>query len=74
VTIFGSTDPDATGPAGPVARIVRHRVDCAPCLLRDCPIDHRCMTGVTVERVLAAAGDLWRQTESSGYQTQDTNA
>src|SRR4029078_12716663 len=23
----------------------------APCMLRECPIDHRCMTGVTVDEV-----------------------
>jgi hypothetical protein len=27
--------------------------------LRDCPIDHRCMTRVTTDRVAAAARDLW---------------
>ena len=30
---------------------VRHAVDCAPCMLRECPIDHRCMTGVSVDQV-----------------------
>jgi heptosyltransferase-2 len=27
---------------------------CRPCLLRDCPIDHRCMKRVTVDQVAAA--------------------
>src|SRR5206468_3043051 len=30
-------------------------VDCAPCLLRECPIDHRCMTRVSVDQVYEAA-------------------
>ena len=60
VTVFGSTDPTTTGPLGQAARIVRQSVDCSPCLLRECPIDHRCMTRVTVEQVAGTALDLWR--------------
>jgi heptosyltransferase-2 len=37
---------------------VREEVECAPCLLRECPIDHRCMTRVGVDRVAAAALEL----------------
>ncbi len=58
VTIFGATNPITTGPTGPLARIVREPVPCSPCLLRECPIDHRCMTGVPVARVTAAAEEL----------------
>jgi len=58
VTVFGATDHTTTGPTGPLARVVRQPVDCSPCLLRECPIDHRCMTRVTVEQVVAAA-TLW---------------
>ncbi len=55
VAIFGPTNPAATSPAGGPYTVVRRPVDCAPCLLRECPIDHRCMTGVTVDEVVAAA-------------------
>jgi heptosyltransferase-2 len=55
VTVFGPTDETATGPLGPSARLVREPVDCAPCLLRECPIDHRCMTRVDSARVAEAA-------------------
>jgi heptosyltransferase II len=58
VTVFGPTDETATGPLGPGARLVREPVDCAPCLLRECPIDHRCMTRVTADRVVQAAQEL----------------
>jgi heptosyltransferase II len=58
VTVFGPTDEMATGPLGSVARLVREPVDCAPCLLRECPIDHRCMTRVTADRVVLAARQL----------------
>ena len=60
VAVFGATDDIATGPTGPLARVVRQHVDCSPCLLRECPIDHRCMTRVTPERVVAAAMTLLR--------------
>jgi len=58
VAVFGSTDERVTGPYGPRARIVKHVVECSPCLLRECPIDHRCMTRVTVENVCTAAREL----------------
>ena len=55
VTVFGPTDETATGPVGASAILVRKVVHCAPCKLRECPIDHRCMTRVTVQHVVAAA-------------------
>ncbi len=55
LVIFGPTNPLTTRPFSPVAEILRHPPDCAPCMLRDCPIDHRCMTAVTVEEVLSQA-------------------
>jgi len=55
VTVFGATDEGATGPTGPLAHIVREPVECSPCLLRECPIDHRCMTRVSVSRVARTA-------------------
>lgn len=58
VTVFGATDHIATGPTGPLARVVREPVFCSPCLLRECPIDHRCMTEVPAARVARTALDL----------------
>jgi heptosyltransferase-2 len=58
VAIFGATDDAGTGPTGPLARVVREPADCAPCLLRECPIDHRCMTRVSADRVTEAALQL----------------
>ncbi|HEY4085830.1 MAG TPA: lipopolysaccharide heptosyltransferase II [Bryobacteraceae bacterium] len=55
VTVFGPTDEVRTGPVSPRAQVLREPVDCAPCGRRKCPIDHRCMTRVTVEQVVAAA-------------------
>ncbi len=58
VAIFGATDDEATGPTGPQSRVVREPVECSPCLLRECPIDHRCMTRVSAERVAEVALSL----------------
>ena len=58
LAVFGSTDHTTTGPTGPATRIVREPVECSPCLKRECPIDHRCMTRVTVDRVIQEALEL----------------
>jgi heptosyltransferase-2 len=58
VAVFGATDDTTTGPTGAHARVVRQPVDCSPCLLRECPIDHRCMTRVSAERVVKEALQL----------------
>lgn len=55
LTIFGPTDDKMIHPFGTLAEMVRNKVDCAPCMLRDCPIDHRCMTRITVQMVLSRA-------------------
>ena len=54
VSVFGSTEPALTGPLGNGHRVMRHHVECSPCFLRECPIDFRCMTSVTVEEVADA--------------------
>jgi len=51
IVIFGPTNPLTTRPFSPEAEILRHPPECAPCMLRDCPIDHRCMTAITVDEV-----------------------
>lgn len=51
--IFGPTDERVTAPLGNHDVLV-HQVFCRPCMLRDCPIDHRCMKGITADAVLAA--------------------
>jgi heptosyltransferase-2 len=78
VAIFGPTDWRTTSPFGSPHAIVRQPVDCAPCLLRECPIDHRCMTRVSVDQVYeAATKQLSGLSGSSGVsgsnQTNQTN-
>jgi len=68
--LFGPTDERATSPrlhlrprplppsppAGTeVVTILTHPIWCRPCLLRECPLDHRCMRGIDVATVLEAA-------------------
>lgn len=55
VVVFGPTDPVTTRPFSERAVVVRRPPDCAPCMLRDCPIDHRCMTAVSPRDVFAEA-------------------
>jgi heptosyltransferase-2 len=55
VALFGPTDERNTGPIG-AHDVLTEPVFCRPCLLRDCPIDHRCMKRITVERVAEAVG------------------
>lgn len=58
VAVFGSTDPEGTAPLTRQKILVRHAVSCSPCFLRECPIDHRCMTRVSVEDVRRAAAKM----------------
>lgn len=56
VVPFGSTSPELTGPGVPGEsrhRLLRAGAPCAPCFLRECPIDFRCLTGITPARVVA---------------------
>jgi heptosyltransferase-2 len=54
VAIFGSTDWVTTAPYSEKAIVVRKPTECAPCLLRECPTDHRCMEAITVDDVIQA--------------------
>jgi heptosyltransferase-2 len=58
VAVFGATNHVTTGPTGPLAVVVRENVECSPCLKRECPIDHRCMTRVEAARVARMALEL----------------
>ena len=56
VAVFGSTSPEMTGPIFSAdAQIVRAPdIPCAPCFLRTCPIDFRCMTRIESDVVVKA--------------------
>ena len=61
IVIFGPTNPLTTRPFAPEAVMLRHPPDCAPCMLRDCPIDHRCMTAITVDEVFEQSQALLKR-------------
>ena len=52
-SLFGPTDERVTAPIGDHDVLVRD-VFCRPCLLRDCPIDHRCMARIPASEVFDA--------------------
>ena len=58
VAVFGPTESSTTYPFSKASKIVYKPVECAPCMLRDCPIDHKCMTGVEVDAVFDALKQL----------------
>ena len=61
VALFGPTRESETAPlmrAGGRAEVLTHQVWCRPCMLRECPIDHRCMTGIDPGRVLVSVKRL----------------
>lgn len=58
VAVFGPTDERETGPLGRDSRVVRRRVECGPCLVKECPTDHKCMLEVHVDEVYDVALDL----------------
>lgn len=59
VAIFGPTDPAVTGPFQKPSLYLKKEVPCWPCSYRACPYDHRCMTSISAEEVLAACEALW---------------
>ena len=51
--LFGPTKARVTAPVGD-HDVLRHDVFCSPCMLRECPIDHRCMKRITVDEVFTS--------------------
>ncbi len=62
VVPFGSTSPELTGPLsapGLPHALMHGEAPCAPCFLRECPVDFRCMKSISVQQVVDAASGLW---------------
>ena len=58
IVLMGPTDPRHTASQLERQRVLRETVPCGPCHLARCPTDHRCMTGLSPVRAIAAAGEL----------------
>jgi heptosyltransferase-2 len=55
IVLMGPTSLAKTNLTLERVRVLTADVGCRPCYLRECPIDHRCMTRIEPERVVAAA-------------------
>jgi heptosyltransferase II len=61
VAPFGSTSPELTGPGLPDdawLRLLKSDAPCSPCFRRECPIDFRCLNGISIGRVVEAVLSL----------------
>jgi heptosyltransferase II len=59
VGIFGSTNPDRTGPLGPRTRVVYEKIACSPCFDRTCRFGHYdCLNRIAVDEVLRSLREL----------------
>lgn len=57
--LIGPTRERETGPVGTGRQaVLTHDVWCRPCMLRECPLTHRCMTGITADAALSATRQL----------------
>jgi heptosyltransferase-2 len=65
--LFGPTRERETAPLarrGRRVEVLIHHVWCRPCMLRECPLDHQCMRGLSPERVLATVVELMKNPAS----------
>ena len=65
--LFGPTRERETAPlagAGGRTDVLINYVWCRPCMLRECPLDHRCMNGLSPDRVMRAVTDLMTDPKS----------
>jgi heptosyltransferase-2 len=65
VALFGPTNHITTGPMSGNATIVRHALDCSPCLKETCPLDHRCMLSIEPDEVWDAMESLKRESKTN---------
>jgi len=61
VVIFGPNEPEWKRPLGKIHEIVHHREPCSGCLLSKCPLDHRCLQGISIQEVINAADRLFKE-------------
>jgi heptosyltransferase-2 len=64
--LFGPTRERETAPlsrSGRRVEVLINHVWCRPCMLRECPLDHRCMKGLSPDRVAATVVDLMKNPE-----------
>jgi len=58
IGMYGSTDPERTGPLGARTTVLYRRIECSPCLQRTCRFGHyNCLRQIGVEEVVQALRD-----------------
>ena len=61
-SLFGSTNPVATGPWSANAKVIRKALPCAPCKKKECPYGHfRCMKMISAQEVRDAVLGLFEE-------------
>jgi heptosyltransferase-2 len=55
IALCGAADERETGPRGAASEVLVHPISCRPCVKNTCAYNLGCMTGITVDAVLARA-------------------
>ena len=66
VVMMGPTSLEKTPLNLEGVAVLSEDVSCRPCYLRECPIDHRCMTRIAPERAIEAARDALDRSAPGG--------
>ena len=61
VVIMGPTDPRYTQANLEKTIVLRQESECSPCHLKECTLDHRCMTEISPQTVMQAGNKLLRE-------------
>jgi heptosyltransferase-2 len=59
IALFGSTDPQRTGPRGELCRVIGKPIPCAPCMKTECLEDRQCMGLISVDEVYEEVKKIW---------------
>ena len=51
IGIFGSTDPELTGPKGICSYSIKSSISCSPCFKRECPKNLECLYSISPDQV-----------------------
>ena len=56
-----TTTGEGASPTSPPHALLRGEAACAPCFLRECPVDFRCLKGISAQQLVEAALAVWRR-------------
>lgn len=58
VGLYGSSDPNVTGPQGEGHVVLTSQADCSPCVKTECSFGRKCMTDIRPEVVISAVARI----------------